>query len=686
MPLGRTNLLAFVIAVSFLVPVFAQGEGSPRAHGGTIDLRDRDLAAEVVPINGEWQFLWQQLVPPERQWPGSPDDIFPVPRSWHQEADDPRGVSLYGFGTYRLEVLLGPSAAVLGLRIPQIGAAAWIYWNGVLVYQGGVPGTSRAEETPAWKPGTVILEDLRQVNELRVLVSNHHDLAAGILDPIHMGNPQLIFEGRQGALLGGVFVIGVLAMIGVYHLFLFAYRPRDRSPVLFGMICLLLAMRVLVTGEFFLWDLLPAVGFETVMKISYLTFSIAVMLFPSFLLSLFPDRRWRYLQWITWFLGGLYSVVILVTPAHFYTRLLFSFQMFTLVVGIALIVVLIGAIRRRMPGAILFLSGFGVLFLATVNDILNTLFIIRTVPLASPALVVFIFFQSLVITKQFAGAFASSERLSHSLQRFVPSEFLGFLNKNSVIDIELGDHSEEVMTVLFLDIRSFTNLSEALTPAENFNFINSFLGRMGPIVRAHNGFVDKYLGDGLMALFPGSAGDAVAAAVALREELRRYNVDRARAGYSAIDFGVGIHAGELMLGTIGESLRMDGTVISDTVNLASRLETLTKEYHIGIAISAEALEQAGGREAFGTRYLGTVNVKGKSRSVAVFEIFDGEDDARVATMRDLAPVFNRAMEAFEADHLEEAGRLFADLRQRFPEDAPTAQYMAMLGASLLLGE
>ncbi|WP_445240301.1 adenylate/guanylate cyclase domain-containing protein [Microcoleus vaginatus] len=108
------------------------------------------------------------------------------------------------------------------------------------------------------------------------------------------------------------------------------------------------------------------------------------------------------------------------------------------------------------------------------------------------------------------------------------------------------------MTVLFSDIRSFTTISEAMTPQENFSFINSYLSRVSPVIRAHQGFIDKYIGDAIMALFPESADDAVRAAVEMQKQVIIYNQDRLRSNYPLIVIGIGLHAGHLMLGTIGE--------------------------------------------------------------------------------------------------------------------------------------
>ena len=95
-----------------------------------------------------------------------------------------------------------------------------------------------------------------------------------------------------------------------------------------------------------------------------------------------------------------------------------------------------------------------------------------------------------------------------SIERFVPQAFLAIVGKPSIVEVELGDNKRKNMTILFSDIRSFTTLSEAMTPDENFAFINAYLERMGPVIRDHNGFIDKYIGDAIMALFE-SADDAV---------------------------------------------------------------------------------------------------------------------------------------------------------------------------------
>jgi class 3 adenylate cyclase len=252
--------------------------------------------------------------------------------------------------------------------------------------------------------------------------------------------------------------------------------------------------------------------------------------------------------------------------------------------------------------------------------------------------------------------------------RFVPHELLRLLDKGSVVDLKLGDQTQKDMTVLFSDIRSFTTLSETMTPFENFNFINSYLRRMGPEIRANGGFIDKYIGDAIMALFPGRSDDAIAAAVGMQKRLVEYNADRAKAGYPPIGIGVGVNAGKLMLGTVGEHERMDGSVIADAVNLCSRLQSLTRTYESTILTTGNTLKTLSNPRRFSFRFIDRVRVRGRQETTLLFEILDGENEElrrrRMSYKEELA----RALRAYYGRGFEEALRIVKRLRADNPDD------------------
>jgi len=215
-------------------------------------------------------------------------------------------------------------------------------------------------------------------------------------------------------------------------------------------------------------------------------------------------------------------------------------------------------------------------------------------------------------------------QLNQAFERFVPSEFLQFLNKQSIVDVQLGDQVEQEMSVLFSDIRDFTTLSEQMNPEDNFRFINSYLSRISPVIREHQGFIDKYIGDAIMALFSGGADNAVKAGIAMLNKLVEYNQHRMASGYKPIQIGIGINTGLLMLGTVGEPNRMDGTVISDAVNLASRTEGLTKNYGVSLLITHQTFKRLQNPTDYAIRRIDEVKVKGKSEYVTIYEVFDAD--------------------------------------------------------------
>lgn len=216
------------------------------------------------------------------------------------------------------------------------------------------------------------------------------------------------------------------------------------------------------------------------------------------------------------------------------------------------------------------------------------------------------------------------EERDAAVSRFVPQAFLQYLGRANVVDLQLGDHVEREMTILFSDIRSFTTLSESMTPEQTFGFLNAYLRRAGPIIRNHDGFIDKYIGDALMGLFPNATHTAVDAAIEMQRSVHEYNRDLARAGQPAIAIGVGLHRGMLMLGTIGESARIETTVIADAVNVAARTESLTKQFRAPVIASASVIAALDRPQDYKVRSLGNVVVYGASRGMEMFEIFDGD--------------------------------------------------------------
>lgn len=280
------------------------------------------------------------------------------------------------------------------------------------------------------------------------------------------------------------------------------------------------------------------------------------------------------------------------------------------------------------------------------------------------------------------------QREKDAFFRFVPTQFLELLGRESPVAIQLGDSSPRSMSVMFSDIRAFTTLAEVMEPQSVIGFLNEYLARMEPTIKTHGGFVDKFLGDGIMALFedgphhPNSAEQGVAAAVQMRRELLDYNRLRSERGLESIRIGVGLHTGSLVLGTVGSPERLNTTVVGDTVNLASRLEALTAFYRAGIIVSEAVMDGLGERNERCTREIATVRVRGKTRTVTLFDVFDWETEDARARKLESQRAFGDALALYREGSFAEAAKAFGKVHKRNPGDRTAEAYRDMCGRHL----
>lgn len=265
-------------------------------------------------------------------------------------------------------------------------------------------------------------------------------------------------------------------------------------------------------------------------------------------------------------------------------------------------------------------------------------------------------------------ALDSELKITDAYGRFVPHEFLHFLGYESIVDVKLGDCVQLEMSILFSDIRDFTSLSETMSPEDNFKFINAYLSRMEPAITEHQGFIDKYIGDAIMALFCGEADNAVKAGITMLQRLAEYNTTRGRPGRPILNIGIGINTGLMMLGTVGGQNRMNSTVISDAVNLASRLEGLTKDYGVSLLISHNTYLALNNVNDYAIRLIDRVKVKGKSEMVTVYEVFDADlpeiKDAKLKTKT----IFEQAILLYYQKEFQKAAQIFEECLRIVPED------------------
>jgi class 3 adenylate cyclase len=286
------------------------------------------------------------------------------------------------------------------------------------------------------------------------------------------------------------------------------------------------------------------------------------------------------------------------------------------------------------------------------------------------------FFQMAVLAVRAQEARKKSADLARATQHFVPRQFLHELGHADVTTAKLGDAASRHVTVLFADIRDFTTISERMSPAETFAFLNTCLSRIGPHVRANGGFVDKYIGDAIMALFPGHPSDAIRAAMAMQAEVEASNARHPQRPPLAI--GVGVHVGDVMMGTIGEAERFEATVISDTVNLTARLESLTKQLGCSVLLSGDVFAALDESLREHTRKLGSFVVKGRAQAVELYELFASDSpELRAAKVTSMGR-FDELLAAYAQGDTFRALDLATELRDACPDDGPATWWFLRL--------
>ena len=275
----------------------------------------------------------------------------------------------------------------------------------------------------------------------------------------------------------------------------------------------------------------------------------------------------------------------------------------------------------------------------------------------------------IAISLENAHHFDQMDKLYRSTERFVPKAFLELLNKRNVEEVQLGDNIETEVTALFTDIRDYTTITERQTADEAFRFINSYLEVMAPIIRSHNGFIGQYIGDAMMALFPSSPNDAIEAVFAMSDALEVFNKKMNKSGYPKLRVGYGLNTGPAIIGTIGESERMDANVISDAINTASRVESLTKRYQVQFLITDLTKDKLVGESPYTFRPVDKILLKGKAQSRYLFEVSKPEKLSN-------PDLYIDAFSHFERGEFKEAKRLLGEFLEKNPNDFPAQNILS----------
>ncbi|MCR8647307.1 adenylate/guanylate cyclase domain-containing protein [Leptospira interrogans] len=482
----------------------------------------------------------------------------------------------------------------------------------------------------------------------------------------------------------------IYVFFGFYHLLIYVKRREDLYNLYFGIFSVFMALYSLSRSN---------IAFEVIYDTTWITrieYSSVSLLAPLFLLFMqdyfYGRAKFSKVLFAILILNVVIALTTLVEPFRYTMTSLRLWQISILPTLVYLLYFMSKAVYLRKKDAILLATSmFTVVFIA-VYDVIDSIFFQSGIRFTQFAYFLFVVALTTILANRFISLYRQSEDLNIELSqqklelarqknaffRFVPVQFLNVLGKNSAVEVNLGDSVLKEMSVLFTDIRSFTTISEQMTPEENFRFINDYLASMEPVVQRHEGFVDKFMGDGILALFSGdgeitrshqtSADKAILAAIEMKKKVQTINAQAKDSHFRGLKIGIGINTGNLMLGTVGSRSRLDTTVIGDTVNVASRLESLTNLYRADILITKSTLSAMTIADNLAIREIDSVVVKGKTDPIIIYEIYEA-DEPLIRKLKDATlSLITRGIILYKVADFQEALINFEQALKIFPED------------------
>lgn len=420
---------------------YSTKEKLPKAEKGVLDLRNWDLNEEnsSVELRGEWEFYWEQFLNHhdfDNNSVTETSHYFSLPGTWNEYKIDDKKLGSYGFATYRLRILTNGTYDRILFNIPTIQSSSEIYINGKLISSTGITGKSKETSQSAYKPKTIIYIPDSDIVEIIIHVSNFDLLKGGIWGKILAGSEQKIKTLNRIRRDRVFFSVGAILIIALYYLFFFFIHKRKKETIYFSLLCFVIALRILVTGEIFLLDLFPQISWKILIFLEFSSFYASVPLILCFINRLFKDRISSYFCSGIVILAGLSVLITAITPVSVSSHLIPIFQISTIISGFYAFITLIRYSLKKEKTAIIYLTGFIILMIAGANDILYAADLIKSSYTISDGLLALIISQLIVMTMSFAKSFNEVERQQKQLEK-TNNEYLHEINKRANLEEDL---------------------------------------------------------------------------------------------------------------------------------------------------------------------------------------------------------------------------------------------------------
>ncbi|MCX8124933.1 MAG: SpoIIE family protein phosphatase [Spirochaetes bacterium] len=398
-------VVIFVVSIVLFVSCHnKRNVHKPKAIEGVLDLRNWDESSnQVLSLDGDWEFYWNQLIEPSRFTKKiKPFTYIEVPKAWNKQSNFRYSFPAFGYATYRLHIIHDVKyvGQIKTIIMPYVHSAYTLWINGKIVSKNGTVGSSKASMVPFQLPVVTQFVIDSTVTEVVLHISNFQQRTGGILRSIKYGNYDIINKQYELDLFITLFVSASLFVILLYHIGLFVVNKGYKPNLYFAFFCAIIGLRLLLTDEKLFVKMFPSLPWDIYLRMEYCTILLGIISFAYFINGLYPKKVNAVILRVITIYFSFFVLFVLIVPITYVSYSLILIQIGLLLSAVYFLFVLIKVTSIELPNSIIYFSGYIILFLTLVNDILYTQQLINSIYLFELGLLVFVFTQSLAALEE----------------------------------------------------------------------------------------------------------------------------------------------------------------------------------------------------------------------------------------------------------------------------------------------
>ncbi|NLM00302.1 MAG: hypothetical protein GX220_02470 [Treponema sp.] len=597
-PLALTAWISLLLCLFINLPLKAQ-TFSVQNYNETIN--------SGINIDGPWEFYWGKFIDPCCKPETEADCIVYTPSFWNnyelKSTDKKIAKKGQGSATYRIKVENLKPNKEYGIFLYDLVLTAFnMYVNGQLVAKVGEANENWEKTVPKKSmESPTFFSDKDGILEIVFHVSNKDYRIGGIWKDVTLKEKPLLQKDFFRSFYQSFLFIGALFIIFFYQLSLFFFRKSNKSSLYLSLFSFSILLRILSSGFSLLAFYFPNIPFSLLVLLEHEALFFGPLLFVLFVTSLYPDLftdKYKNIPKFFILIGIILSVFGIFFPVRIRSYMVRPWQIYLVLTSITIVIKLLQrSFTHRSHISLLMSVSVFVTLLCSIHDImyLSAIKVAIKTELLPYGFIVFVLIQSAIMARQHIQQQEEINNITDELTetinacyRFVPQEVLQFFEISDITSLKLGEKTTRSMTLMNTDIRNFTEISESISAKDTFDLLNRYLTRVAPIIRSHFGFIEKYLGDGIIALFPKDGEQAALCAIEMHKEMIKLRKELIEENKPILKIGIGLHYGTVVLGTVGNDERMNEISVSPDIDTVITIETLTKIFDKPIIVSESA--------------------------------------------------------------------------------------------------